>query len=303
MAGIDRTPSPRSRVTVSLLAAVVVLAGCASARPAGGAAAVVLDRAALDLVAGTGTVAADDRLLRSAEDELIRRCMTAAGWPEQPEPPAGPSVDSHDDERHPDREKRSVIGYGFHDAYRGASPVPEPEPPAKQLALLGTHAARSHIDLPSGRRFDFSTDGCLAEARAALYGTPERAARSFYTVQDAALALAPRIPADPDYRRGLDAWSTCMAERGHHHPTPTAARTAMSDRYRAEGVSPALREQEVALAVADADCALTAGLPQLGETVVERLVAGLPEADRAVLAEASRIRTEAVRRAAEVVPG
>jgi hypothetical protein len=293
-------------VTAFLLTAVVVLAGCASAQPAGGAAGVVLDRAALNLVAGTGTVPTDDRLLRSAEDEQVRRFLTAAGWPEQPQPPAGPSVDSRDDERHPDREKRAAIGYGFHDAYRGVNPAAVPEgdaeSPAKQLALMGTQAARSHIDLPSGRRFDFSTDGCLAEARAALYGTPERAAWSFYAVQDATLALEPRIAADNDYRRGLAAWSTCMAGRGHHHPTPTAARTAMSARYRAEGVSPALREQEVTLAVADADCAVAADLPRLGEAAVGRLVARLPEAERAALAEASRIRTEAARRATEVVP-
>jgi hypothetical protein len=74
----------------------------------------------------------------------------------------------------------------------------------------------------------------------------------------------------------------------------------MRDRYRRVGATVEFRQQEIAVAVADGECASQVHLPSTALAVRRSLVSTLPEPDRRALADVATHRAAAVRRAAAV---
>jgi hypothetical protein len=259
-----------------------------------------LSDAALDLVVRGDVYHREERILRRAEDDLAGRCMTARGWDydvveQVAEPP--------DDEWRPDLARRRADGYGL------ANQGPAPEEGADAIApsrraayasdLLGSPEQRVGVSLASGRQFWLSRTGCLADARTWLFGNLVTAGRVMYAPQDARMAVFRHIEQEPEVRRQLESWASCMRERGHPFPSPQRARRAAAALYRAK-VSATARRLEVAIAVADAQCALRTGLPTAIERASVRLTHALPVHQRRELNLVAARRADALRRAVDL---
>jgi hypothetical protein len=295
------------------LVAVLTLAGCTK-QPASGKAEVVLDATALDAAARTGSYVEDEKRLDRAERVLTQRCMSARGFPYSDT--QSNTVAAHDDEWHPDLESRRRAGYGLiigytpdagqslrSDSDREVSRWPADQQAAYQQALMGTDEKRAWIDLRGGHRFTFPTDGCIAESRGQLYGTPHIAARVFYVLQDIARRIDQQVRADPTYMAAIPVWADCIQRHGHHYTSPSHAKTELGQTYSRLGATPALREGEIEIAVTDATCAHDAGLPTIGAALAKKYAETLTGDDRADLQTLAASRAAAARRATTVLHG
>ncbi len=291
---------------------VLAVAGCATGQPATGGADVTLDATALDSVVRTESYVEDEKRLDRAERELTRRCMAARGLPYSTAQYT--TVAAQDDEWHPDMESRRRAGYGLYNGYApgaGQPPLsdsdreveqwPADRQVAYQTALMGTDGKRAWIDVRRGQRFTFPTDGCIAESRAQLYGSPYMAARVFYVLQDLAHGIDHEIRADPAYKAAIVDWAGCMERHGHHYTSPSHAKAELGQRYRQLGATPALREREVEVAVTDAACAYDAGVPTTASMLATKYAEMLTGDERADLRGLAASRAAAVDRAMTVL--
>jgi hypothetical protein len=280
-------------------AVVLLLAGCAQARPAGGRPPRVTAAALAALVARTGGYYTDQVALDTAEAARTDACMARHGFRY---PTSGPATITRDEEWRPDLAERRTHGYGLAptaaepagaaDAYlRG---LPTADQRRFDRAMSGT--ARGEIGLWDGERFTYGADGCLAGARAAIYGSAAAATAVFYLPQVVFNDLYQVARRDRGYTGALARWQGCMARSGHRYASPGAARQAFVAEYGRSPDPAAVRPREIAVAVADAGCATEAGLPDTVVRLVTRGLAGLPAAARDQLATAAACRAAAVRR-------
>ncbi|MEV1288725.1 hypothetical protein [Micromonospora sp. NPDC049679] len=284
--------------------ALALLAGCSAEQPAGPAPATrPLDPTAADLVARAGSYYADEQVLQDAEATLVHRCMTTRGFRRPPPAPAAPV--SHDEEWRPDPAHRRTDGYGLARAGRGEPPDPyfvalaPAHQERYQRELVGDMARRATLDLPSGPQLSYPTTGCLAESRAQLYGDVMEATRVTSVTQDLHNTVYLAAQADPEYRRTLARWADCMKRRGHPYGSPQQARNALAAERRSAAPTAAQRH-EVAVAVADAECAAEVALPGTFESLLRRHAELLPEAQRAELNRLATSRAAALRHARQV---
>lgn len=103
------------------------------------------------------------------------------------------------------------------------------------------------------------------------------------------------------FRTAVQTWRSCMAARGYHHDTPEAAENALRARHDKGPATVELRQEEIATAVADGECATSAHLPSTALAARRGLVASLPTAERDVLTALTERRKEALRWAAVVL--
>lgn len=295
-----------------LVVGVLPLAGCTAQQPASGSESGRLDAVAHGAAARTESYTEDEARLNRAERVLTRRCMSGRGLPYSD--PQVATVAAHDDEWHPDLESRRRMGYGLFDGYApGAERSPQSESDreverwptdrqaAYERALMGTDGERGWIDLRGGMRFTFPTDGCIAESRGRLYGSPHTAARIFYVLQDIARRIDHEVRADPAYAQALLDWSGCMERRGYDHVSPSRAKAELGDAYQRVGATPEMRRLEIETAVADATCATDTGLPAVGAALASRHAEMLTTDDRDDLRRLSASRAAAVHRATAVL--
>ncbi|MET8468149.1 hypothetical protein ABZY90_16400 [Streptomyces sp. NPDC006422] len=119
----------------------------------------------------------------------------------------------------------------------------------------GTVEARA----PGGGTVSMATGGCNAEALRALYGDLGTWFTADKTVAGLGSLYEPRIKRNKRFTAAVDAWSSCMRDKGHRFADPTTLHErvpglthGLSDR-RAHAV-------EVRLATAEAECAHHSGL-------------------------------------------
>lgn len=297
-----------SGLRVVVLAGVMLVsgvAGCAQARPATPAeptrhVSTTLSDTALDLAVRAGTYKADQRLLYRAEKELTRQCMAAHGW-NYPVPAAQPG-ELDDDMWRPDLDVRRRIGYGFAvtgPASGGSYPSDLPEASREEYrrTLTGDPEQRATLRLFSGPKFTFGTTGCIAESRVRLYGDVVDAARAAYVPQEVYNAVYERVVNDDATRTAVRQWAGCMAGRGFSYSSPTAARAAIGAAHDdpAPGAQPQRLEREVA--ITDGECVLAVGLPDVVDRVGRQYVQALAPRLRKDLNLATRLRTDALERA------
>jgi hypothetical protein len=299
-------PPVRIRLTAAVLAGTAVLAGCAQAQPAGPRPAPPLSAAALALVAADGTFAADEVLLRRADEELVRRCMTAAGHRYASPPLTGSPTDDDD---HPDLAWRRRDGYSLSGAARSApdtndrhlATLPPAARAAWEKALLGDGSTAAPVRAASGRVFVAAATGCVADSARRLYGGTDEAAMAMNYPQDLRMAMAPRVREDPRRVAAGRAWTDCMRRRGHPYATPGDARTAMVARYRQGLPVERVRSEEIAVAVAAGECAVAAGLGTAAGAAARDLAVRMPADVRQRLDAAAASRGRAVARARAVL--
>ena len=266
--------------------------------------------AVVDLATLSGGWPRAQSLLLTATDRLDTQCLRAAGFPVPELPPEQLSA-PEDTAATVDLPGRRRYGYGI------ATPYPQSPPPAAQTyaqtlsgsratafaaAQFGAGRPETTVGLLGVATVSVPTQGCVARSRSRLAGSVTAWARLYYIPQQVETALDGQARTDPRYLAAQSAWSRCMAARGRSYPGPDAAVQALTARYRAGGGTAAFRREEVAVAVADGQCAASVRLPQTRLAVDRALVPRLPSAELAVLASLAADQAGAVARTAQLNP-
>ena len=284
---MSTTTARRTLLTVLL---VLTAAGCSlgGEQPARGPE--TLD--VRPLSGATASTHADAIRLYDREERAVAACMSARGQPYTAQPR---TASARGEETNPygllTVRKATQDGYGIvgEYLYRRSTPVPasEPHQAAWQRALTGTPAHRVTLRLPDGVNLAYSSDGCVAKARAELYGA------DWNTVEPVAVGLANRVlgavEKDANYLAAVRRWSSCMTKAGHPAKDLQAPRQAVDSRLqRAASDETALRSlgnDEIRIARADAECQADTGLSEavrgVQQAVEKRL---LTAADRKTVA-------------------
>ncbi len=153
------------------------------------------------------------------------------------------------------------------------------------------------VRLPAGGAVRSLDGGCRHSARQQLFGDTEAFFRADKTAANLVAVYTPKLRRDPRFTKGLDAWSRCMRDAvGRDFDDPGAARAHADERVKGLSASEA-HAVEVELAVAEADCARSTGLP----STLSRLdrAYGDPVRDRYAdeIATSNRMKHAALRKA------
>jgi hypothetical protein len=297
----------------AIVVSAAVVAGCAQTQPVTAPpptttltqqVSTTLTDEALDLAVRAGSYRTDQRLLFQAEKELTQRCMASRGW-QYLAGPSGPA-ELEDDMWRPDLDLRRRLGYGF--AATGPADgggLPTYLPPASRdayrQALTGAETQRATLHLFTGPTFTFGTTGCIAQSRVRLYGDVIDAARATYVPQEVYNAIYRQVTDDDATQAAVDRWARCMTHRDHMYRSPAEARAAVSRTYDSTGPSAASRQFEIQVAVADGECALAAGLPEVVDQVGRGHVRELAPQLRQDLNLATELRANALLQARDVL--
>ncbi|WP_155375137.1 hypothetical protein [Catellatospora vulcania] len=211
--------------------------------------------------------------LSYAEQILIARCMTAAGFDYQALPVAsGEQRDFPYVVDDPGWARRH--GYGAdlraaaeqarqahpHQAY--LTSLTEAQRRRYQEVYQGTGQRQLSVQVPGGPRITMDSVSCLATARTALYGDLATWFGASTIAENLRPLVVPAVTADVRYRRALAGWSACVHEHGYVADTPA--------QLRADTGAP-----ERARAAVEADCAVRTGLGVLARAVHEEHLAAV----------------------------
>ncbi|GGM49813.1 hypothetical protein GCM10012275_20880 [Longimycelium tulufanense] len=285
-------------------ALLIVLAGCTGAQPASTPVEdphVTLGEADLKLLTMEEPYAAERERLAAVDLDETKRCMRKEGF----DYPVASPDSAPDYWWRPNMAERRRDGYGFHK--QGATPprtavddyveaLPDGERARYDQVLFGREEDYASIDLVTGQRYSFPTDGCTAAAAERLYGSPAKAALVYYLPQEVRNNLLDRIEADPVYHEVVGRWSQCMKARGYELATPSDARQTVGARVDDAPRHTAPEQWEVEIAVADGECVLETDVPASVSALLRRYADTLNADERRQLVEAGRAHTEAVRK-------
>ncbi|MEU1372306.1 hypothetical protein ABZ442_01410 [Streptomyces triculaminicus] len=246
--------------------------------------------------------------LHSAEQILLRDCMREKGFeyrpvPREPVPDAREFLYVIEDT---DWARRH--GYGT-DIERRMSELRTSDPnqryfrslPAEQRAkALAAANGRQPQGLtatgPDGVKLTRSPQGCRSEAERTLYRDLGAWFQARAT-RDALRQMRIRdVTSDAEYAPATRAWARCMRQAGHDYADPAALRRSLPPPER-----PLPRNQEIALATAEANCAHTSGLAETAKRLDRKHDAQLRGRYASDVNTASRLQLEALPRAREIV--
>ncbi|MFF2521453.1 hypothetical protein [Streptomyces liangshanensis] len=248
------------------------------------------------------------RLLYDAEQLLLRFCMRRHGFeytvvPSEPVPGRRDFPYVLDDRAWARRH-----GYG-RDISRRLQRFVQRDPnrryftslsPARKVKALAAANGPSpyglSATLPTGGTVRRSDRGCVSHAQRELYGDLP----AWFRASTTADALRPvrigKVLADSRFVRLLAPWKRCMRLAGHPYASPADARAAALSPTR-----PLSRPAEIALATAEADCAIRSGLAGTARRLDRDHETALRRRYRAATQQWSRLRAEALPRARAVL--
>ncbi|KAA0929763.1 hypothetical protein [Streptomyces apricus] len=273
------------------MAGVLALSACGTSATDEDATRAELTGLELDLLTRSGTFTRTNVDLANAESKLISACMKAKGFRYRAEVSA-PTTESDEElslnraERHErgyglasqyDSEK-DAVGKGTNDAY--VAGLSKKNADAYAEALRGGATDFREMRLGGGRNITFSARGCEARSRTSLYGSLDDWVSVSYFPQNLNSELGPRVEKSPKYRRAMAEWRTCMRGKGYTYASPDAAYDQLKAAYRARGVTAASRDREIAVAVADGDCAAEVHVPSTVLALRRAYAQSLPTADK-----------------------
>jgi len=143
--------------------------------------------------------------------------------------------------------------------------------------------------------------GCSVTAETRLYGDFS----TWFTASRLVNFYQPEIQravlADPQYRAGVTAWSTCMAGKGTPFASPAAAHAEFAadakpntDKPNTDKPNAAQQAAEVAVASAEVGCAASTGLAVIAHTVEARHISGLGSRGLWAFATERQLQTRAL---------
>ena len=173
-----------------------------------------------------------------------------------------------------DVQEAGARGYGLTDGFlrqvqakRVVSSSSESESPAGYVAALtGSDAALNTLHAPSGMTITRRVDGCVAIARARLYGDAWDA--TYFNLVDLTNTVVRRVGEDPRVSTALREWRACMSESGSTFDSPDEARQSVFNQLQSLEQSGQLESDQIAkvraseqsLAVRDSSCQVRVGL-------------------------------------------
>ncbi|MFI6296263.1 hypothetical protein ACIBEJ_32035 [Nonomuraea sp. NPDC050790] len=254
--------------------------------------------------------AAEHAELERAEHLLVRRCMAAAGF--RYHPPAAPAGD---DARHLSLLVLDDIAWARRNGYGGriqqkvlAARPHDPNrlyrdslDPARRerydLALGGGRDTKVlSARLPGGGTINNALGGCRGTAKDRLYGDRATWFRLDKIASNLQPLYLPELTKDPRFVTALTAWSACMRRGGHAYASPPEIRAALP------GLTAGLKPDdahaaEVRLAVTEATCARSSGLPGTARALQPHYLAKAARPYAEELAEHGRMLRAALDRA------
>jgi hypothetical protein len=270
----------------------------------------------------------EDQLLWAAEEELVTACMRRRGFSYLA------NAKDDDPEAEPGRvvvNRRGDVGAARQQGYGlvkrivdGESPKRDDDRNAEPLARM-TSANRAaflealrgpetsaadqsvrhlveSVPLPGGGAAYWYRDSCLAHARHQLYGDDYEHNEIGYSQAMIRADLLARADRDPEYNESLHTWRSCMHARGLDDDQPAAAAARLASEYHGGKLSlDELRTREVAVATADTECFVAAGLERARQAAESRAEAEVLDENRDKLVAMQRARDEALTRAETVL--
>jgi hypothetical protein len=152
--------------------------------------------------------------------------------------------------------------------------------------------AYRQITLPNGSTLGYPTTGCLAQARASLYGDDTTWARADSVTQILSNTVLTQAGRDPTLSKTIERWAGCMKAAGFTYKSPGAALSALTAAHP--------RAREIAVTTADGKCRLQDGLPAADQAARRATAAALPVAQRKELLDLAHAHCHAYGRAAQV---
>lgn len=222
------------------------------------------------------------RQLLLAEEKLIQRCMTKAGFTYTPQMPPE-QREKQPWKRRDDIAKARREGYGMFRVVRQAESDPHPTAPRRNPDMDGLKPEdkkRYTRTLNGTRRVDFNAvgggvgsiavDGCVTEARQALYGDVKQWMSIESLVTNFRAVAETSSMKYPEYKNAEGQWSKCMAKSGFHYPTQDEALDAVYGFYQGIDRPDKPVKKEIDLAVADATCDKRLGTTNVKIKLYER---------------------------------
>lgn len=291
------------------VAGVLALSACGSSAKDSDVTSVELTGSELDLLTRSGTFTRTNVELANAESELISACMTAQGFRYQVE--TSTLSGESDEERSLNMNERRSRGYGLASQYGSdkesvstaandtyVAGLSKKNADAYMKALRGGTADFREMRFGTGRDITFSSRGCEARSRTSLYGNLDDWVSVAYFPQNLNSELSPRVEKAPKYRAAMNDWRTCMRGRGYAYASPDAAYDQLKSAYRAQKkVTAALRDREIAVAVADGECGAEVHIPSTVLALRRAYAQSLPTADKLQLRRLTAVWKAAADRA------
>jgi hypothetical protein len=251
----------------------------------------------------------------AAEQELIRRCMEQRGFKyvKNPAPTRDVAPTLGPDPYGLAVENAKTTGYNSAENAGdspaevdrfGVSDLSDKEKQEWGEAYFGPeNAPEVTVDLPGGGAMGTTSEGCLAEARKTLYGSLSDNARLTFLSGNFPLWAKREASSDPDMARIDSAWSACMVGKGHSGlKNPEAAREKAIEAHRRLGIaSEEARNQEVALAIADAECEKTTNYAAQRVTIEDHYYKKYLNKFASEVAEMKKMNDSALARAKQVL--
>ncbi|GIG28387.1 hypothetical protein [Cellulomonas marina] len=284
---------PGRRLAVLVAVAALGLAGCSSSSEGGGeggtdgGAPAVEDlgpiSAKLQGIYEDFDAAAADEQQREAE-EVIAACMKEQGFDYTPVEPQNTTAFSEPDPDMPmwgtvefaeqygyGITTQEELGYGSPDESEmpedpnqaAVEAMSESEQTAYYAALYGEPVEPDPAADPDEPvEWDWTTAGCSGLAQHEVY---DQGGMSESPVMQELSTMYEDATSDPRYTAAQQEWVTCMADAGHPYTTSDEPQQDISDRYFEEAMDPEtgevdeaaaaeLRDEEIAVATADAGC-------------------------------------------------
>ena len=128
-----------------------------------------------------------------------------------------------------------------------------------RLTLDGPYSQRISVNLPGGGSVSIQTGGCLGAAARRLYGSVGNYVQA--TTGSSLLydELYGAVVSDPRFSAVVARWSSCMTSHGFKYRTPDDLWNGLGTRIH-QRPTPAARDLEIKVAVADYRCAATVKL-------------------------------------------
>lgn len=197
--------------------------------------------------------------------------------------------------------KRETIGYGLYNYYVALENQSPESQESKYISSLGPAKQKKYFDALEGApghvgrtfnivgfgREDLEIGGCQGVAQREIYGSAVAGwyADSFTQIPANAFHALEQAPS---FQRSQQSWSACMTKDGYAFSSPSMAISSLESQYAKEGPTAALKEKEIAIAVADYHCATTTGYRSVYDAALRDSVTALSPQEKIALAAASR---------------
>jgi hypothetical protein len=302
-----------------LVAAGLLAAGCAPPPPS--PAQATLTNAEIAVLTNSGLAGQAAAQVNNAYEGLVKQCMEAKGLVYYPLIQAVNSISPHPPlagipQAYVGLAAREANGYGFYSpaaqpAGTGQSGGTDPEdryiaalPAVVQQryvqALQGPDTLRVTVTYPGGTGSSITAGGCRGAAERRVYGSVANYLQATTGASLQGIHLSHTVTADPTFLAVVARWSSCMTKHGYHYRSPADLWNSLSA-HTASNPTPAARDLEIRVSVADYNCSAATKLVPTVQALQDEHIRHLDKPFAANLALITRIEGSALKEARTIL--